>query len=111
MNGNHLVEFLEWILLHGDDRAVMPGIIHQDIDAGEFFTCGGNYALAVRTAGQIRDLVSCQATGGDYFHGCRRQFGFGSCGQEDASAFPSKQFCHCAADAAARACDQCHFVF
>ncbi len=48
MDGNHIVEFRERILFHWNYGTVMAGVVHQDIDAAEFFARLRNDASAVR---------------------------------------------------------------
>ncbi len=47
MYGHHFVEFRKWILFHWNHRAVMPRIIHKNVDFAEFCSCRRNDLRAI----------------------------------------------------------------
>ena len=54
MNGNHLVELFEGIVFHRHHGAIVAGVIHEDIDAAEFLSRGGDHTSAVGFVREVR---------------------------------------------------------
>src|SRR5260370_40952022 len=42
MNGNHLVKIRQRIIFDWNHRAIMPCVVHQDVDPAEFFAARGD---------------------------------------------------------------------
>src|SRR5271154_2599265 len=110
MNGDYLVEFFQRIFFYRNDRAIVAGVIHQDVHSAKYFSRG--YDDLVRF-GRLRQVCSYKrdlsSSAFDFFRG-GGEFGFRASGEEDRRAFFGEELRHGAADATARSGDQRDFI-
>ena len=68
VHGDDVVELRERIVLDGNDRAVVAGIVDEDIDLAEFCAGFGDDARAIRFVSEIADgVMRVPAAAGNFF--------------------------------------------
>jgi hypothetical protein len=112
---DHVFEVGERVFLDGDDRAVVAGVVDEDVDAAEAVAGFGEDAGTVVGAGEVGGDVgggfAAFAVGSAVdFGGGGLEFGVGAGGEEDGCAFGGEEVCNGATDAAAGAGDEGYFV-
>src|SRR5882762_7228027 len=75
MDRNYFVKFSQRILFHWNHRAVMPGIVHEDVNSAEFFPARCDDVCALSLLRQVgRRKTGAPAATGYYFCGSAEFF-------------------------------------
>src|SRR6266478_2380330 len=111
MDRNYFVEFRQRIVFHRNHRAVVPGIVHEDVNSAEFFPARRDDVGALGLLRQVGSRKTGAPTAtGDFIRG-RAEFFLRARRQKNRRALSREKMCDGAADPATRAGNQCNAIF
>jgi len=106
MYGDNLLEFLQRIFFDGGDRAIVAGVVDEDVDRSKFFAGSLKNAFAIGFLGKVCGRESCIAARRVDFSGRGRELGFGAGGEKCGCALSGEEVGDSAAYATTRAGDE-----
>src|SRR5262249_35102663 len=110
VHGDDLLEILQRIFFDRNDRAVVAGIVHKDIDAAKLLAGVLIDVLAIGFLGEIGDREGRGTSRGSNFLLRGGKLSFGASRQKYRCAFVREEASNGAADATARSGDQSNLI-